>query len=103
MDALAARVSKKLAQDESLMTRLGPQRLKLKRDEHIWADAPHVSTKKHWEYLASYLYMPRLRDRHVLMDTMQAGISQLLCDSFAYAGRFDDATGRYEGLRVCPF
>ena len=97
-DTPAARVSKKLAQDESLMTRLGPQRLKLKLDEHIWGDAPHVSTKKLWEYIASYLYLPRLRDRHVLMDTIQAGISQLVCDSFAYAGRFDETTGRYEGL-----
>lgn len=99
-DSLAARVSKKLTQDESLMTRLGPQRLKLKLDEHIWNDAPHVATKKLWEYLASYLYMPRMRDRNVLIDTVQGGISQLVCDSFAYAGRFDEVTGRYEGLRL---
>ena len=99
-DSLAARVSKKLNQTEALMTRLGPQRLKLKLDEHIWQDSPHVGTKKLWEYLASYLYMPRLRDRHVLIETMQAGITQLVCDSFAYAGRFDEAKGRYEGLRT---
>ena len=99
-DSLAARVSKKLTQDESLMTRLGPQRLKLKLDEHIWNDLPHVGTKKLWEYLASYLYMPRMRDRNVLIDTVQGGISQLVCDSFAYAGRFDEATGRYEGLKL---
>ena len=47
-DSLAARVSKKLTQDELLMTRLGPQRLKLKLDEHIWNDLPHVGTKKLW-------------------------------------------------------
>jgi uncharacterized protein len=99
-DSLAARVCKKLTQDESLMTRLGPQRLKLKLDEYIWSDAAHVSTKKLWEYLASYLYMPRMRDRNVLIDTIRGGISQLVCDSFAYAGRFDEASGRYEGLRL---
>ena len=99
-DSLAARVSKKLIQTEALMTRLGPQRLKLKLDEHIWQDSAHVGTKKLWEYLASYLYMPRLRDRHVLLETMQAAITQLVCDSFAYAGRFDEAKGRYEGLKT---
>ncbi len=99
-DTLAARVSKKLVQDEALMTRLGPQRLKIKLDEYVWSDLPHIETKKLWEYIASYLYMPRLRDRHVLLETIQTALNQLVCDAFAYAGRFDEAKSRYEGLRL---
>ena len=99
-DPLAVRASKKLVQEESLLTKMGPARLKLVLDNHLWKNADHIGTAKVAEYLASYLYLSRLRDRDVLLDAIQAGISELVCDNFAYAGRFDEETGRYEGLKL---
>ncbi len=97
-DALAVRVSKKLKNDESLMTILGPARLKMSLDRYLWKNENHLNTKKLWEYCASYLYMPRLVNSDVLLNTIQAGIHQTICDHFAYAGRYNEESGRYEGL-----
>jgi len=97
---LAARAAKKLVQTESLLPRMGPARLKLVLDAHLWADRDHIGTKKLAEYFASYLYLPRLRDSTVLLEAIQAGIGELVCDNFAYAGRFDEEKGRYEGLKL---
>ena len=48
--------------------------------------------------MASYLYLPRLKSSDVLLEAIQGGIGELVCDNFAYAGRYDDETKRYEGL-----
>ena len=79
---------------------MGPARLKLVLDQHLWQDADHLNTKKLWEYLASYLYLPRLRDNNLLAEAIRAGISELICDHFAYAERFDEESGKYEGLKM---
>lgn len=54
---------------------------------------PHARSAR-----AAYLYLPRMRDQNVLMETMSTAISQLVCDSFAYAGRYDDAKGDMKGF-----
>ena len=99
-DSLAVRASKKAQSEAALYTRIGPSNLRTYLDQHIWTDVDHVGTRKLWEYLASYLYLPRLRDQHVLLETITKAISDLVCDSFAFAGRFDEAKKRYEGLRT---
>ena len=97
-DSLAIRCSKRLAQEEALLTKMGPARLKLVLDNYLWQNTKHIGTKKLSEYLASYLYLPRLRDTNVLMEAIQAGIGGFICDRFAYADRFDEEKKRYEGL-----
>ena len=99
-DSLAVRASKKAQSEAALYTRIGPSNLRTYLDQHIWSDVDHVGTKKLWEYLASYLYLPRLRDQHVLLETMSRAITDLVCDSFGFAGRYDEAKKRYEGLRT---
>jgi hypothetical protein len=99
-DSLAIRASKRALTESALYPSIGPSNLCISLNQHIWPNADHVGTRKLWEYLASYLYLPRLRDQHVLMETMRTAISQVVCDSFAYAGRFDEARKRYEGLRT---
>ena len=99
-DPLAVRCSKKLVQEESLLIKMGPTRLKLVLDSYLWQRKNHIGTKKLSEYLASYLYLPRLRDTKVLVESIQAGINELVCDRFAYAGRFDEEKKRYEGLKL---
>ncbi len=99
-DPLAVRASKKLGQEEALMTQFGPARLKLVLDQYLWSSVDHLNTKKLWEYLASYLYLPRLRDSTILAEAIKAGISELVGDHFGYAERFDEDTKRYEGLKL---
>jgi hypothetical protein len=50
---------------------------------------------------ARYLYLPRLKDSAVLLAAIEAGFGLLtwLQDSFAYADSYDEAAGRYRGLR----
>ena len=97
---LAVRCSKKLVQEESLLIKMGPTRLKLELDRYLWQRTDHIGTKMLSEYLASYLYLPRLRDTNVLVESIRAGINELVCDRFAYAGRFDEERKRYEGLKL---
>ena len=99
-DPLAVRCSKKLVQEESLLMKMGPTRLKLELDSYLWQRTDHIGTKKLSEYLASYLYLPRLRDTKVLVESIKAGINELVCDRFAYAGQFDEEKKRYEGLKL---
>src|SRR5205823_12734414 len=50
---------------------------------------------------ARYLYLSRLGDSQVLLDAVVDGISRLTwqLETFAYADSFDEATGKYKGLR----
>lgn len=49
----------------------------------------------------SCLYLPRLKDSQVLAAAVQDGLGLLLwqSESFAFADSFDEAAGRYRGLR----
>ena len=60
----------------------------------------HVVVKELWSYYAQYLYLPRLRDRTVLLRAIEQGVGSLSWeqDAFAYADAYDEATGRYRGL-----
>ena len=61
----------------------------------------HVAIKQLAEDFARYPYLPRLRDTDVLLHAVHDGLGLLLWtqDSFAYADSFDEAAGRYRGLR----
>jgi hypothetical protein len=53
------------------------------------------------EYFCSYIYLPRLKDRDVLLRTIQDGIGTVVSSTeFAYAESYDEQTGRYVGLRM---
>jgi predicted AAA+ superfamily ATPase len=93
---LYERASKKLVADEQLIVSWSPALLKMELDRwKLWGGGDHVSTKKVWEYLATYLYLPRLRDRSVLQDTISAGLQSE--DFFGYAAAYD---GGYRGLTI---
>ena len=49
----------------------------------------------------SYVYLPRLKDSRVLVGAVRDGAGLLTWEeeSFAFADGFDEATGRYRGLR----
>ena len=61
----------------------------------------HVAIKQLVEDFASYLYLPRLQSPAVLAEAIRSGLGLLLWhyESFAYAESYDEAAGRYRGLR----
>ena len=90
-----AKAVAKVRRDQQLITKWSPIPLKIELDKWLWQDGPHISLKRVWEYLATYLYLSRLRDSDVLLDTVQEGIKT---KNFGYANSVDD-TGQYNGLK----
>jgi hypothetical protein len=100
-DALAVRASKKLRSDELLLTGFAATRLRMDLDRVPLWRGDNVSIKQLVEDFAKYLYLPRLGDPAVLVNAIRDGLALLTWpqDSFAYADSFDEAAGRYRGLR----
>lgn len=64
----------------------------------LWPkDRPHLRIADVREWFASYVYLPKLRDRVVLDEAIRSGIASLNPE-FGYADRFDEASGDYRGL-----
>jgi len=99
-DGLLSRASKKLVSEEGLLPELGPTRLDRDLQKYIWNGKAHLSLKDLWEYLNRYTYLPRIKDKQVLIKSVQAALSNMLPGPFAYAERWDEATGVYRGLVI---
>ncbi len=101
-DALAGRASKKLRNDELLVTVLAGTRLKMELDRVPLWRGDHVTIKQLTEDFARYLYLPRLKEPGVLLGAIRDGLALLTWerDSFAYAESHDESAGRYRGLRA---
>jgi hypothetical protein len=99
-DPLAVRVSKKLRNEESLISEYSGARLRMDLDRIPLWRGNHVSVKQLWNDYSQYLYLPRLRDHGVLLDAIRSGVALLTWDpdTFAYASAYDDSTDRYAGL-----
>jgi predicted AAA+ superfamily ATPase len=99
--ALAERASKKLRGDD-LLTGYAPTLLRMELDRVPLWRGDHVSVKQLAEDFARYLYLPRLADTAVLLTAIRDGVSldTWEIDSFAFADSFDEAVGRYRGLRA---
>jgi predicted AAA+ superfamily ATPase len=101
-DALAVRVSKKLRNDELLLTAFAGTRLRMELDRVPLWRGNHVAVKQLAEDFGRYLYLPRLKDSTVLVGAVHDGTGLLTWqqDSFAYADSFDETADRYRGLRA---
>ena len=100
-EALAVRASKKLKNDELLLTGFAASRLRMELDRVPLWRGNHVSVKQLAEDFARYIYLPRLKGSDVLLGAVREGISLLTweLDSFAFADSYDEIVGRYKGLR----
>jgi predicted AAA+ superfamily ATPase len=100
-DALAVRASKKLRNDELLVTVLGSTILRKHLDEVPLWRGDHVEVRQLVEDFARYLYLPRLAGPEVLVQAIRDGVALLTwqADTFAYAESLDAGAGRYRGLR----
>lgn len=105
-DSLVARVATDLAKSDMLYEQLGPKRLKMELDNFkLWGERGCVGIKALWEdYLTRYVYLPRLVDEQVLMNSIRAGLqgNGMMCEFFGYAEGYDEVKKRFEGLRVTP-
>ncbi|HNS51670.1 MAG TPA: Swt1 family HEPN domain-containing protein [Anaerolineae bacterium] len=103
-DPLAVRASKKLRSDELLVTTLAGTRLRMEMDRVPLWRGDRVAVKQLVDDFARYLYLPRLKDSAVLLGAVRDGLGLMLwaTDSFAYADAYDEAAGRYRGLRCGP-
>ena len=100
-DALAVRASKKLRNDELLVTGLAASRLRMELDRVPLWRSDHVAIKQLVDDFGRYLYLPRLKDFAVLLGAVRAGFALLTWeqDAFAYAESYDETAKRYRGLR----
>ena len=100
-DALAVRVSKKLKNDEILLTGFAGTLLRMELDRVPLWRGNHVAVKQLAEDFARYPYLPRLKDSAVLVGAIRDGVALLTWqeESFAFADSFDETTSRYRGLR----
>jgi hypothetical protein len=64
----------------------------------LWpADRPHLPVTEIAEWFATYVYLPKLRDRVVLEAAIRDALAKL-DPKFGYADSFDEAGGKYIGL-----
>src|SRR5262249_30650443 len=86
-EALAVRASKKLKNDELLITTFAASRLRMELDRVPLWRGNHVAIKQLSDDFARYLYLPRLRDPSVLAEAIRSGVAMLSWDrdSFAFA------------------
>jgi hypothetical protein len=99
-DPLAVRASKKLRNEEFLVTTLGATILRKQLDEVPLWRGDHVLVRQLVEDFARYLYLPRVGGPAVVAEACGAGLRVLTwqTDTFAYAESHDEAGGRYRGL-----
>jgi len=97
-DGIVARASRRLLRDEEMIVAWSPATLCIELERWLWVDQDHLSVKQLWEYLASYLYLPRLKDQQVLVDAIREGAGDSMWkDYFAYASAVRE-DGHYVGL-----
>ncbi|MCT7958049.1 Swt1 family HEPN domain-containing protein [Laspinema palackyanum] len=96
------RASKKAVYEGDLLDVYAATNLRLEAlDRFLWRETNHIDLKRLWEYLAQYLYLPRLKNQTVLLAGISGGVtSTIWADSFAYAEGFDEESGKYLGLRA---
>ena len=101
-DALAVRASKRLRSDEFLIATLGSTILRKHLDDVPLWPTGHVAIKQLVQHFARYHYLPRLSGPKVLVQSVRSGLELLTwqSDTFAYAESYDEAAGRYRGLRA---
>jgi hypothetical protein len=101
-EPLAPRAAKKLKNDELLIVQLGGTRLRHEIDKIPLWRGHHVGIKQLCEDMARYLYLPRVRDQDVILAAVRDGLERLTWkdETYAYAERWDEPSGRYKGLRA---
>lgn len=97
-DNIVSRASKKLVADQSMIPVWSAALLRMELDKWLWKEKNHIKVKDVWEYLAQYIYLPRLKDEQTLINAIRDGVGSLTWkDFFAYASAVRE-DGYYVGL-----
>jgi uncharacterized protein len=95
--AIPVSVYDKAKADGIVKEKLGPDALWLHL-KPLWPyDRPHLTIGEIADWFATYVYLPKLRDRVVLDIAIRDGVAKI-DPSFGYADRFNEADGTYDGL-----
>jgi uncharacterized protein len=95
--AIPAGVYDKARGDGIIKEKLGPEALWLHLSPLWPAGKSHLPISEVAEWFATYVYLPKLRDRVVLDVAIQDAVGKL-APVFGYADGFDEASGAYSGL-----
>jgi hypothetical protein len=96
-DAIPMVVYDKVKADGIALERLGTERL-WHALKPIWPDdRPHLPIAEIADWFATYVYLPKVRDRVVLESSIRDAVGKL-DPQFGYADGFDEATGKYQKL-----
>ncbi|HNQ88093.1 MAG TPA: Swt1 family HEPN domain-containing protein [Verrucomicrobiota bacterium] len=100
-EPLALRASRRLKSEELLVTSLGSTILRKHMDDVPLWRGEHVSIRQLVEDFSRYTYLSRVAAPEVLVQAIRDGVALLTwqTDTFAYAESYDEAAGRYKGLR----
>ena len=101
---LAERASRRMRNDELLITSFAGTRLRMELDRIPLWRGDHVSVRQLVDDFARYSYLARLKEPAVLLEAIRNGLSLMTWeqDSFAYADGYDEIAGRYRGLHFGP-
>ncbi len=96
-ESLAARAGIKLRGEDSLIVKFGSVCLRRELDRIPLWRGDHVTVQQLEEDFARYLYLPRLRDRRVLHESISEGVANMnwRAETFAVAESFDAVSGKY--------
>ena len=75
-EPIAVRVSRKLRSEEGLITEYSGARLRIDLDRVRCGVATTCRRQQLWADYAQYLYLPRLRDRSVLLRAVEDGVAR---------------------------
>ena len=99
---LAEKASRRLVNDEMLVTAMAGTRLRMELDRVPLWRGDHVAVGQLVDDFARYIYLPRLQEPAVLLDAIRDGVSLLtwMHDAFAYGDDYNEEGERYPGLRA---
>ena len=99
---LIQQASRRLLNDEMLVTSMAGTRLRMELDRVPLWRGDHVSVRQLVDDFARYIYLPRLQQPDVLLGAVRDGVSLLTWaqDSFAFGDTYDEEKERYPGLRA---
>ena len=99
---LAEQASRRLINDEMLVTTMAGSRLRMELDRVPLWRGDHVAVGQLIDDFARYIYLPRLQEPAVLLDAIRDGVSLLTWthDAFAYGDAYNEGEERYPGLRA---
>lgn len=103
-NGLVQRTGARFVKEDLLRVDIAPALIRMDIGEFLLArwNTGRIRVGDLWEYYARYPYMPRLRDRDVLIRAVKSALHDpgFVGQGFALATGYDEDTGKFSGLAV---